>query len=113
MSAANPGMSFDDQFGSSVGLMCKMTAWSTWKTGNPIQRPNDCVRSQVQQINVLAKSEMPNARVLLHDQALRENPAESDMATGMDRITKLFFKQGTLQRPRKHHRKNTLECALS
>src|SRR5213593_2224961 len=47
---------------------------------------------------------MSDARVLLHDQATRTNPGETDSAGGMNRIAELGFEQPTPGRPRHQDR---------
>jgi hypothetical protein len=38
----------------------------------------------MQQVDILANGEVPNAGVLLHDQAPWKNPTETDVAAGMN-----------------------------
>jgi hypothetical protein len=82
--AANPRMGFHDQLGPPVRLMCEVPARARGETCDPIQLSDDCVGSEMQQIYVLAQSEVPDAGILLHDQAPRKNPAEANVTAGMN-----------------------------
>ena len=84
MPAADRGVGPDDQLGLPVRLMGKMPARARGETSDPVQLSHDGVGSEMEQVDVLAKIKMPDARVLLHDQASWKNPAEADTATGMN-----------------------------
>ena len=58
----------------------------------------------MQQVDVFAKGQVSDARVLFHDQATRTNPGKSDSAGGMDRIAELLFEQAAPRRPRQQQR---------
>ena len=105
MPAADPGMGLHDKLRVPVCLMREMPARARGKSGDPIQLSDDRVRPEMQQVDVLANSQVPDAGVLFHDQAPWKNPAEADAAAGMNGIAKLFLQQGAPQLPRKQHRK--------
>jgi hypothetical protein len=84
MPAANPGMGSDDKLGTPVRLMCEMLARARGETSDPIQSSDGCVGPKMKQVDVLAKSKMPDTGVLLHDQAPWKDPAEADVTTGMN-----------------------------
>ncbi len=52
--AAYPGVSFNHQLRPSIRLVRKMPARSRGKPGNPIQLPNNRMRTQMEQIDILA-----------------------------------------------------------
>ena len=55
---------------------------------------------QMKKRDVFAKSKMTNTRVRFHDQALREDPGESDAAARMKRVAKLLLEKRPAHRPR-------------
>ena len=105
MPAANPGVGLNDKLRAPVRLMSEMPARAGGEAGDPIELSDNRMRPQMQQVDVLAKSKVPDPGILLHDQALWKNPAEADVTAGMNGIAEMFFQQGTPQLPRKEHRK--------
>ena len=87
MSAADAGVGFDDQLRVPVGLMREVPAVATGKSGNPVQSPNDGVGAEMEEIDVLAQGEMPDARMLFHNETARENPGETNVTGRMNGIT--------------------------
>jgi hypothetical protein len=47
----------------------------------------------MKEIDVLANGKVTDARTFFENETARENPGESDMAAGMNRIAKLFFQE--------------------
>ena len=84
MPAANPGMGLHDKLGAPVRLMREMPARARREAGDPIQLADDCVGPEMQQVDVLAKSQVPDTGVFLHDQAPWKDPAEADVTAGMN-----------------------------
>src|ERR1700731_4598252 len=109
MPPADSGGRLDDQLRPPVRLMREMPARAARKTGDPIQLADDGVRAEMQEIDVLAEREMPDAGMLLHDEPVRENPGEANVAGGMNGIAELFLKKRPPQRPRQQERKKHQE----
>src|ERR1700704_1640049 len=109
MPAANPGVSFENQFRMSIGLVREMTAVSAGKTGDPIQLPDDGVRAEMKQIDIFAEGEMSDAGIFFHDQAARTNPGQADPAGGMNRIAELLFEKAAPRRPGQEDRQEHQE----
>src|SRR6202521_109987 len=109
MAAADSGVGLDDQLRPPVRLMREMPARAARKTGDPIQLADDGVRAEMQEIDVLAEREMPDAGMLFHDEPARENPGEADVAGGMNGIAELFLEKRPPQRPRQQERKKHQE----
>ena len=105
MPAADSRVRFDDQLGTPVRLMREMPARAAGEAGDPIQLADDGVGTEMQKVDVLAKGEMPDAGVLLHDEPARENPGEADVAGGMKGIAELFLEKRAPERPRQQERK--------
>ena len=61
VAAADSGMAFHDQLGLPVGLMREMATGAAWKTGNPVKLSDNGVGAEVEQVDVLADSQMANA----------------------------------------------------
>ncbi len=51
------------------------------------------VRAELQKIDVFAKRQMPDARMLVQDEMSRENPGETNVAGGMNGIAEQFFEE--------------------
>ena len=88
----------------SIRLMGEMATGSAGKTGDPVQLSDDCIRTEVKQIDIFAKREMSDSGIFFHDQAPRRNPGQSDAARGMNRIAKVFFENAAPCRPRQQDR---------
>ncbi len=58
----------------------------------------------MEQIGTFANREMPDARVLFHDEVPRTNPGEADVARGMNRIAELVHEKAPAQSPGKQNR---------
>jgi len=97
--AADSGVALHNQFRPALRLMRKMPARAARKSGDPIQLPNDGVRAEMKQVDILAKRQVTDARAFFHDEFFRENPGEPDPAGGMDRITELLFEKRTAEAP--------------
>src|ERR1043166_3263558 len=99
MPAADAGVLFDDQLWPAVGLMCEMPAWSAGETGDPIQLPDNGMRAEMEQIDVLAKREVTDPRAFFHHEFSRKNPGETNVARRMDRITELLLEERATEVP--------------
>ena len=86
-----------------------MAARSAGKTGDPIQLPDNRVRAEMEQIDVLAKREVSDPRTFFHHEFSRENPGEPDVARRMDGITELLFEERAAQTPWQQKRKKSEE----
>src|SRR2546423_3751672 len=86
----------------SILLVSKMAAGGAGrKTGDPVQLPDDSMRADVKQIDVLAKREVTDARIFFHDQSFRENPGKTDRRTGVNSKAELVLQERPPPRPRK------------
>ena len=98
--AADRGMGLDDKLGTPVGLMGEMPARARGEPGYPIQLPDHSVGPEMQQVDVLANIQVPDAGILFHDQAPWKNPAEADATRGMQRIAELPLEEPAPNAPR-------------
>ena len=55
---------------------------------------------QMKKRDILAKGEMSDRSVRLHNQTIRKNPGKSDVAARMNREAKLFLEKRASQGPR-------------
>ena len=53
----------------------------------------------MQEVDILAYVQVPNAGILFHDQAPRKNPTETDATGRMQRIAKLAFEEAAPNAP--------------
>ena len=106
MPAADSGVRFKNELRLSAQLMGEMATAPTWKTGDPVQLSDNRVSAEMQQVDVFAKGQVSDARVLFHDQAAGTNPGESDSTGGMNRIAELLFEQAASRRPRQQERQD-------
>lgn len=58
MTATNPGVLFHDQFGPPLWLVSKMPARAAGKPGDPVELPDDSVRTEMEQVDVFAQREV-------------------------------------------------------
>src|SRR5207302_5799967 len=65
------------------------------------------MRTEMKEIDVLAKGEVADPGAFFHHEAPWENPGEPDSAGRMDRVTKLFFQEAAPHRPWKQDRDET------
>src|SRR5256885_8011873 len=100
MPMGNGGMFAHDQLRLAIGFVGEVAGWPEWKTGDPVAAADHGMRFEMQQIETLTKRQMIDPAPLLHDQPGRINPGQTDAATWMDLIAKLFFQKRTAQRPR-------------
>ena len=61
--------------------------------------------TEMEKIDVLAQGEMPDARMLFHDETARENPGETNVTGRMNGITEQFLEERSPERPREQKRK--------
>lgn len=102
--AADSRVAFDDQLRPSLGLMREMPTGPARKTGDPVQMPDDSVRAEMEQIDILAQRQVPDPRAFFHHEFFRKNPREADVARRMDRIAELVFEKRAAQSPRQEKR---------
>src|SRR4051794_26469351 len=102
--AADTGMSFDDQLRAPIRLMCEMPAAAERKTGDPIKLTDNGVRTDMQQVDVLADGEVADSAVLFHHESVWKNPRQPNVARRVDGVAKLPLEQPPPHRPGQHGR---------
>src|SRR5207244_12271305 len=99
MTIRDRGMLADDQFGTAVRVMSKMTRRAEGKPSDPIGASNSGVRLEMKEIDVFTNGRGADLTALFHDQASRKNPRQPNARSRMDLVTELFFEKRTPQIP--------------
>ena len=81
----------NNQLRVAIGFAREMRRRTLRKAGDPVAASDRRMFMQMKKRNVLAKSEMSDGRVRLHDQLLGKNPRDSDTTARVQLVTKLLF----------------------